>query len=356
MVNKLRGLAIGGGGLVIALSLWGLWYYGLSRATPWPFLWTTIAGFGISALPWGMAQAKRWSGIIHNYLEMRRSAGDERGSVFVSESSLPDPDTTLEAVEEVVDGSPAFDSVQWDAFPEGEGLTVTHTGFHNTFVRVTRSSTLAVTGASIKTRRLAREIEEAGIVPFRRAFSNPFERPDPVRGAPRVFFGLVLAGLVISSTVGIAAAAYPTEVYNPAEKTVLMAIDARSSVDPGVTHTEHRLAKAAFLVDVLDEKQVEILWARNDTEQILDHGRHATAISTDAREELAAVQTSDPTAEEAQRAARIESELHRAEREVAAALERRAEGRSETAGRFDAVTRRMRRAANTSVRDWSQDR
>lgn len=341
---------------MIALSLWGLDFYGLPRAEPEPFLRTTVVGLGILVLPWGLSRAKRLVGIGRNYLEMRRTAGYERGTVYVSESPLPDPDRALDRVETLVDASPVFDSVHRDAFPEGEGLTVIHTGFHNTFVRVTRSSNLAVTGASIRTRRLAREIEEASIATFRRAIWNPFQRPAPIRGAPRVFLSLLLAGLVVFGVIGVAGAAYPTAAYNPAEKTVLVAIDARSTVDPGFTRTEHRLAKAAFLVEVLDEKQVEILWARNDTEEILGHGRQAAEISTDVRAELAAVRTSDPTPDQAARADRIEAELHEAELGVADALERRDDGRADTTGQFDAVSRRLREAANTSVRDWDEER
>ena len=349
MVNKLRGLTMLGGGLLVGLSLWASSFYPRDPTGTVPYLKIAVVGVGIILLPVGLAYAKLWVKLVGQYLERRKSETYERGTIFVSEEPVADPHGTLDRVASAVDDVDDFDDVYRDAFPEGEGLTVIHTGFHNSFVRISDSARLVITGASAKSAALAELITDRVGLPVRRALRNPFEEPQPVRGAPRVFLGVIVFGIVVLGVTGIAGAAYPSPAYNPAEKTVLIGMDARASLDPGVGNTEHRLDKAAFLVAVLEEKQVEILWARNDSTRIRTHGEQAAEISTEIRTLLAEARASRLSPAQAARTERIEANLHQAELNVARALDRRGSSGNYGSDPFISVADKMREAANTSV-------
>ena len=355
MVNKLRGLTAIGGGLLIGLALWAASFYAASFGETIPYLKVAVVGGGVVVLPVALAYGKLWIKTIGQYLERRKATSYERGTIFVSEDPISDPDMTLDRVADAVSGVDDFDDVYRDAFPEGEGLTVIHTGFHNSFVRISDSTRLVITGASAKSAALADLITERVGLPVRRALRNPFEDPQPVRGAPRVFLSVIVVGILVLGVVGIAGAAYPSMAYNPAERTVLVGIDARADFDPAMDKTEHRLNKAAFLVDVLEEKQVEILWARNDSSRIRAHGEQAAEVSADIRTLLAAVRASSPTPEQTARADRIEANLHEAERNVAKALDRRASSGNFGSDPFISVSDKMHEAANTSVEEDAGD-
>lgn len=353
MVNKLRGLTLTGGGLLVVLSLWALSYYSVPRSEALPYVKVTATGVGIVILPTALAYVKLWVKTAGQYLERRKSDTYERGTIFISEDSVSDPEVTLDKIASAVSDVDDFDDVYRDAFPEGEGLTVIHTGFHNSFVRVSDSTRLVITGASAKSAALADVIAERVGLPLRRALRNPFVDPQPVRGAPRVLLGVVVVAIVVLGVVGIGGAAYPSPAYNPAEKTVLVGIDARAAIDPGVGETDHRLDKAAFLVMVLEEKQVEILWAQNDSSYIREHGEDAGVISRDVRVLLRQARASSPTPDQAERADRIESDLHAAELDIAGALDRRGASGNYGPDPFISLADEMRTAANTSVGEVS---
>lgn len=349
MVNKLRGLTLVGGGLLVGLSLWAFGYYATTPTEGLPYLKAVAIGLGIIIVPRALAYAKLWIKTAFQLAERRKSDSYERGTIYVTDEPISDPDRTLDRVADAVTAVEDFDDVHRDTFPEGEGLTVIHTGYHNSFVRISDSARLVVTGASAKSAALADLITERVGLPLHRALRNPFEKPQPVRGAPRVFLGVLVFAIVILGVIGVAGAAYPSPAFNPAEKTVLVGLDARADLHPGVSETEHRLDKAAFLVDVLEEKQVEILWAQPDASRIRAHGRQAAMISTDVRTLLSQVRASSPTPAEAARADRIEADLHVAEENVASALDRRAASGDFGEDSFISLADRMREAANTSV-------
>jgi hypothetical protein len=128
---------------------------------------------------------------------------------------------------------------------------------------------------------------------------------------------VLLAGLVVVSTLGLVGAAYPSNAYNPAEKTVLVTFDVRADFDPGLSDMEARLAKAAFLADVLDEEAVEIRWEDGEPRAMLAHGRQAIQIREDAQALLERVRNGDSTRADERRAAKIAADLRDAERRVA---------------------------------------
>ncbi|MDX1744856.1 MAG: hypothetical protein R3324_02865 [Halobacteriales archaeon] len=351
MVNKLRGITVIGGSLLVGLSLWALTFYARSSADYGPYLKVAATGIVIILLPIAIAYLKLWGGTIAQYLARRKSDSYERGTIFITEDAVANPDRTLDRIADVVTDVDDFDDVYRDAFPEGEGLTVVHTGFHNSFVRVSDSAHLVITGASAKSARLAEIITERVGIPVHRALRNPFVKPQPVRGAPRVFLSVIIVGFVVLGVMGVAGAAYPSSAYNPAEKTVLVGMDARADLDPGVTTTDHRLDKAGFLVDVLEEKEVEVLWAENDFERVRQQGVQATEISADVRTLLAQARSEGLSDEQSARATQIERDLHEAELNVAFALERRAASGNFSAGPITSLADRMREASNTTVRE-----
>lgn len=347
-MNKLRAFALAAAGFLLALAGWGALRYGPSAGLA-PFVGVALLGLVIPLIPRALARLvfriKR--GWVR--LQDRPSFSFERGSMFVSTTPVEDPSGTLAAIRDAVTADDRFDAAADDEFSEGTGLTVSHAGFHNSFVRVS-DGRLVVTGASKRTHALADLVAETCSLTFERIRDSPFRSPRPIRGAPRAFLGLFLFVLLVTGVVGFAGAAYPGDAYNPAEKTVLVGLDARGDFAPGVTPTDTRLDKASFLVDALAEEAVEVRWAQNSTVAVLTHGRQSVAISEDVRELLAAERAAGLRGAEAARADRIEADLHAAERSVADAIDERAADERVRDERLLAVRDDLRAAANTSVR------
>ncbi|MDS0222456.1 CPBP family intramembrane metalloprotease [Haloarcula sp. S1AR25-5A] len=344
-MNKLRALSWGGGGLVVLLALWAALHYDgpLLRFAP-----AVLVGIVAAGLPFGLAYSK--SAI--ESLRLRLADTDEgfsaeQGSVFVSTSAVDDSIDFLEAVHSALRSDEEYDSVERDSFEEGPGLTVLHGGFHNSFIRVTAAGRVVVTGASERTKLLADTVSDTYSLSFERTRNNPFDGMEPVRGAPRVFLGALVFTLLLFGTHAVTATAYPTDTYNPAERAVMVGFDASGSVDPRVSETDSELSKAAFLVEVVNESATEVRWRGNDTEQIAEHGENALAASDDARSLLASAEDESLTPAQVERAKRIRAQLVAAERNVATALEERAD--TEALENTDSLTRlsdQLRASAN----------
>jgi hypothetical protein len=351
VANKLRGLSVGGGAFLVGAAAWTAASYGATanRAT---FVGVALLGIGVAAAPRALATGKLWSYRLRRAREAGGADGPDRDATYVSADPIRDPDDALGAVAAVVRDSDEYDGVRDEQFPEGVGLTITHVGFHNSFVRITDADRMVVSGASERTRSLARDAGDALGVSLEPASSNPFRGPRPVRGAPRVFLGVLLVALVVVGAIGLGGAAYPSDAYNPAEKSVLVAVDARADVDPGFSDAEARLAKAAFLADVLDEEAVEIRWDGDDRRSILAHGRQALRIREDARELLEPVRDGAPYRARERRAARIAADLREAERRVAVAINERTnatEAEASNATELFRIRRALAPADNTTA-------
>jgi len=325
-MNKLRTVAWGGGGFSILLAAWATIHYG---GSPGRFLPTVVFGLVAATLPFGIAYSKYAVASIRQ----RRAAVDEgisaeKGSIFVSETTIDDPIDCLESILPTIRDDDAYDEVTREAFQEGPGLVVLYGGFHNAFVRITAAGRVVVSGASEHTHDLADTVGEAYSLSFQRTRDNPFRDLQPVRGAPRVFLGVVVVTLLLASTVSAAGAAYPSDAYNPAERTVLVGIDARGDFVPGTDRTDTQLSKAAFLVAIVDEGSREVMWERNDTDRVTEHGHQALRVSRDARALLTAARDGPLTTEQAARADRLDRRLVDARDAVAAALVERVESGS----------------------------
>ena len=331
MVTKLRAFTATVGGFLVVLSLWAIAEYGAGRGVI-PFLETAALGIAIASLPSVYVRARflLYRGLRRLRLRRKAASGragdaDSLRSTFVSTDAVPDPDELLGAVRDSVLAGDAYDGVRRDEFPEGDGLTVTHTGFHNSFVRTTDADRLVVNGTSRKTRQLVADIEEALPVSLEAADTNPFGRSTSIRRIPRVLIVVATVVLLVVGVGGVAGAAYQSAAYNPAERGVLVAMDVQSDVDPGTSVAEASVAKAEFVVGVLDEESVEIGWEYNTTSRVVGHGRDAVALSANARTFLERARSTGTSDAVRSRASVVERDLRSAERKVAAALHRKAE-------------------------------
>lgn len=317
MVNKLRLVSAGGGITLLLATAWATVHYGPSVGYA-SFLWPLVVAVAVLGLPQLLAHGKLWWHNARQWWETRGGFSFERGSLFLSAESVDERTTLVDDVVDAVQSVEEYDDVRRDEFPEGLGLTVTHAGFHNSFMRITRSGRVLVTGASERSRDLAKLLESRFGLTMERTRFNPFLEARPVKGAPRVFLGLFLVALLIVGTVGIGGAAYQTQAYNPAEKVVLVGLDARADA-PGIDDDQVRLQKAAFLVSVVEEEAVEIQWAQNSSERVETHSRQAVLVSEDADRLLNETRERGDAAER-QRAAELRADLREAEATVAMAI------------------------------------
>ena len=353
-MNKLRGLSLGGPALLLVASAWALLRY-----PGWvPFAVAATLGLVVAGLPRGIASGKLWLRRLWRRLSDARSDEPLRDATFVSDAPVEDPAAELSAIAEAVRGADGFDGVRREAFDDGEGLVVTHAGFHSSFVRLTGRGHLAVTGASKRTRRLVDLIEAARPHSLSDRTNNPLRRPDRVRGAPRVFLAVLLVALLLVGAGAIANGAYPADAYTSGEKAVFVVIDARADVHPGVSGTDAALSKAEFVVSSLEEEAVEVAWESNSTDLLAEHGHQSLRMSEDARALLADARGDSLSAAQAERADRIEADLHEAEAAIAAALTRRIE-RSPLEGEtteLRAARDALRAAADRPARVRTRDR
>lgn len=325
-MNKLRTVAWGGGGFSILLAVWAAIHYG---GSPVRFLPSVAFGVVAATLPFGVAYAKRAITSFRRRLaDVDEGISAEKGSIFVSTTTVDDPVDCLESILPAIRSDDTYDEVTRESFQEGPGLMVLYGGFHNAFVRITAAGRVVVTGASEHTHALADTVSEAYSLSFERTRNNPFRELKPVQGASRVFLGVVVLTLLLGGTIAAGSAAYPSDAYNPAERTVMVGIDARGDFDPGASRTDTRLSKAAFLVAVVEEGEQEVKWAQNDSEVVTDHGRQALQVSRDARALLTAVRDEPLTPSQADRADRLDRRLVGARESVATALTERAESGS----------------------------
>lgn len=345
-MNKLRTVAWGGGGLVVLSAVWATLHYGgLGR-----FLPTALLGVVAAVLPSGIVYVKSAAtSLRRRFADVDAGLSAEKGSIFVSRTAVDDAVDSLEAIRSAVRTDDDYDDVKRESFEEGPGLMVMYTGFHNSFVRITEAGRVVVTGTSEHTRDLADTVADVCALSFDRTRNNPFSGVEPIRGAPRVFLGVFVVVLLLVGFGAIGAAAYPSDAYNPAERTVIVGLDARGDVDPGTDRAATRLSKAAFLVDIVDEESREVTWVQNDSERVTEHGRQALRVSRDAAALIAAARNDSLTPAQAERATRLERRLLDARTAVAAAMTERVENGSvnETAD-MRRVVERLRAAPSSS--------
>ncbi|WP_458187039.1 hypothetical protein [Haladaptatus sp. NG-WS-4] len=323
-MNKLRATAVGSGLVLLAGAAWGALEYGASAGLE-PFVWVAVFGVVVAVVPDGIAAAK------HAVYQSRREAKAEdaragaKDRYFTSTKTYPSREEVLDVVRDTVRATDGYERVAAEDFPEGAGLSVTHAGFHNSFVRVTASGRLVLAGASERTADLASDLAKDLKTSFDQSWANPMRQRKPIVGGLRV----VLAVAILTTTglgLGtVAAAGYPSDSYNPLEKVALASYDARSTVDPGTSETDAAIAKARFRVTILKESVVEVRWTDNNSARLVRTGQVALRVAGDTRSTLTGLRERELTDAQERRVGRIEGNLREVEDSIAATLESRAD-------------------------------
>lgn len=321
MVNKLRQTANAVGTFLIVIALWSALTYGSETGIA-PFVWVIVLGVVVVITPKLIARGRRYYGRIRTEM-----GGGSRTTdyYYVSTEPVGGHERVFRTVRDAVADAADLDGVSEGDFPEGLGLSVVHSGFHNSFVRVTADGRMVVSGATERTTEIADLLRRRLDIDFDRRWSNPMRREYPVEGGARVVLGTVFVVAAVVGGLAVANAAYPTDAYNPVEKAVLLSYDARGGVSPSMSEADVAIAKADFRVTTLRETDTEVRWAGNDSASILGYGHNAVTIAATVRSTLADLQNRSLTADQRARVAEIRADLETAETDVATALANRAD-------------------------------
>ncbi|SFG85095.1 hypothetical protein SAMN04488063_3094 [Halopelagius inordinatus] len=324
-MNKLRTFVVGGSVTLAFVTLWAALRYGLSPASNGGYLRAAAVVVLLPTIPVAVARGKLWVRRLAEYKRNGSGLSFERKSIFVSGDDVGDAERTLAEIEDAVSAADDYDDCRRDQFGEGRGLTVRHTGYHNSFVRVAGDGRVVVTGASKNTHSLASLVERVASLSMERTRNHPFLEPKPVRGAPRAFLGLFLVFLLLFGAAGVGAAAYPADAYSAPERAVFVGYDAQADVVPGYDRTDATLDRTALLVSALGEEAVELQWDRDDSDRLSEHTRQSVFLSAEGTEILDYVRDGSLTPAERERVSTLETDLHAAECRVASAVTTRIE-------------------------------
>lgn len=309
-MNSLRISSVAAGITLLLFATWGTIHY-QNGALTLPFLGAFVLGVVCVFI---RPAAQHWQ--LWRRRRKQRTAPRETqaGQTFVSETSIDDKDSLLQSIRSNLGETEEFEA-RIEEFPEGQGLTVVHSGFHNAFLRVTKAGSLVITGGTEMTPKLAEKVADITGVNFIRKSVNPMLRKHPVRGKTRLVIWILLCVFFFTGITMGTTGAYPADTYNSAERTVLVSMDARGAADPTTSSVETQLSKAAFLVSIMEEESIEIYWSGNDSQRIITHAEQSTRISADARGMIADARASNP-----ERAEQLSGRLQTAKMNVSTAL------------------------------------
>jgi len=292
--NKLRVYAVVLGGVLAVVSLWAAGTYDGPLNS---FLLAAGVGVAIAATPYVTAYAK--------LLRERRRHATLDQAMFISPQLEIDRDTFLERTATALRSREQFGAVKRQEFPEGRGLIVNHTAFHGTFVRLSEQGEAIVTGIKADAASaIVDELEQLWSHTFSPCGSNPFAQPIPVRGLPRGLLTIGLTVVIILDAAFLVGLAYPAAAYNPGEKATLVGYDIWADADPGADEVDAQLAKAGFLISVLNEEATEIRWQAGINNSSRSSVNDAATISADITGLLDAASNSELDSSER---ARLES-------------------------------------------------
>lgn len=351
MVNWLRALTTFFGGSLIVLSLWAITEYGTVRGIQ-PFAKPMVLGVIVFTLPLLYLRGRRWLSVgVRHVQNWRNPSESSPGNIFVSTSPVAGKDEPLETIAESLRQSNVYDEVYRTTFAESEGLTVSHTGFHKSYIRITESGKLVLTGTTKKTRQLATQLEDICSTTLEPSVTDPFT-VSSITKAPRVLLMITAVVLLVVGVGGVSGAAYPPTAYNPAERTVFVGIDAYTDINPAASEREASVVKAQFLIEMLDEEAVEIRWEYNTTAQVRSHGQDALLISSHARKHIATARTRGFSDE--RKLSRLEANLRDAERAVADAIAAKSAALPNEGPYLDQVQTQLLEANSTTTADQLQ--
>ena len=333
-MNKLRTTALFGGTILLVAAVWGAFEYG-SGVDLEPFAWIAILAVLVAIAPDAISIAKHF---IYQYRREAKAANTRSGTkdrYFTSTETFRERDAILGNVRDAVNDTGSYEDVVRNEFPEGAGLSVTHAGFHNSFVRVDSAGRLVLAGASKRTADLADDIATTIGTSFDQSWANPMRNRKPIRGGLRIVLAVALLTTTFLGVGAVAAAGYPSNAYNPLEKVTLASYDARATLDPGMSQTDAAIDKAGFRVNMLQESSVEIGWTENDSVRIISTGLSTYSVASDTRSSVADLRHQNLTPEQRARVDRISTDLRAAETGAAKALRKRADDRKTDLGSKD---------------------
>ncbi|WP_231187971.1 hypothetical protein [Haladaptatus sp. DYF46] len=339
-MNKLRTTAIFGGAVLLIAAAWGVLEYG-STAGFEPFAWIALVAALVAIAPDAISLAKH---TVYQFLRESKAADARAGTkdrYFRSTETFRGREEVLDSVRDAVNGTDSYEDVAANDFPEGTGLSVTHAGFHNSFVRVDAAGRLVLAGASKRTADLADDIATTLDTSFDQSWANPMRNRKPITGGFRILLAVALLTATGLGVGAVAAAGYPSNAYNPLEKVVLSSYDARETVTPGISETDAAIGKAGFRVDMLRESSVEIGWNDGDPIRLIDTGLATYSVAGDTRSSIADLRGRSLTPTQRARIDGIATDLREAETSAATTLRKRAGDREN-----EVASRGIREIAN----------
>jgi hypothetical protein len=322
-MNKLRITAVSGGAVLLIAAGWGTLEYG-SRVGLEPFAWIAVVAVLVAIAPDAISVVKH---TVYQYLRESKAADARAGTkdrYFRSTETFRERDEVLGSVRDAIDDTDSYEGVVTNDFPEGTGLSVTHAGFHNSFVRVDTAGRLVLAGASKRTADLADDIASTLGTSFDQSWANPMRNRKPITGGFRIVLAVALLTTTGLGVGAVAAAGYSSNAYNPLEKVVLASYDARETVTPGMSETDAAIDKARFRVDVLQESSVEIGWNDDDSIRLIDTGLATYSVAGDARSSISDLRGRSLTPAQRARIDSIATDLRKAEMSAATTLRKRA--------------------------------
>ncbi|WP_435185600.1 hypothetical protein [Halobellus sp. EA9] len=338
MVTRFRLFTTLSGGCLVTVSFWAFTEYSATQGIR-PFAEAALVGVAAALLPFFYIRARRWVAIgDFRFRYWWNTNTSSHGGVFTSNSPVDSEANILDEIIERLPDDDTYDAVRSTQFSETDGVEIVHTGFHKSYIRVTESGTLVVTGTNEQTQKLAARLEDICSITLEPSAVDPFSTPS-IRKGPRVLLVVATVVLLLLGIGVIGAGAYPSSAYNPAERTVLVGIDARSDIDPSMSASEASVAKAQFLIQMLDEEAVEIQWDYNSSSQIRHHGKQAIKISSNARKYLSYARMCGYPDEG--KLSRLEANLADAEVAVANAIEKKSMSLSGENPRLNRIRSRL---------------
>jgi hypothetical protein len=322
-MNKLRTTAVFGGTVLLVAAGWGALEYGSGVGLE-PFAWLAILAVLVAIAPDTISVAKH---IVYQYRREAKAADTRTGTkdrYFTSTETFRERDTVLGSVRDAVNDTDSYEGVALNEFPEGTGLSVTHAGFHNSFVRMDTTGRLVLAGASKRTEDLANDIAATLGTSFDQSWANPMRNRKPITGGLRIVLAIALLTTTCLGVGTVAATGYPSDAYNPLEKVALASYDARATVNPGMSETDAAIDKARFRVDMLQESSVEIGWTDNDSIRLIQTGLATYSVAGDTRSSVSDLRGRSLTPAQRDRVVAIATDLREAETSSAKALSKRA--------------------------------
>lgn len=312
MSDKLRVCSALAGTFALLFACWGVMVYENG------FLFALVATIGgvMFVLPSLIQRIK----LRNRRYQQHRGSGRHEDVIYVSSRPLEEPDDILVTLRERLSQHTEYTPTV-ERFSEGRGITIVHTGFHTSFVRISSDNHLVITSGKKHAQTIIGIIRPIVDTPFEISSSNPMLNMARITGGLRLVMYLMLIFLLtVSLTLGTQAA-YSPDTYNPTERAALVSSDLHSSLSPSFSATDNRLQKAAYLSSFVDEESVEIYWKKNSTDSVIGDSRQAVEMTKEVHGILTRVNSTSLSSDQAEQVSQTHSRLQIAKHNVSRAID-----------------------------------